>query len=84
MVETGKWVKIGALEEVRVRGKPAALVRGTWGAMGPPYSDRVTSAGWDHSSVSLTWFSDGLVYMILANPEAVTAEDLLRMAESMR
>lgn len=76
--EHGAWVVgEGAVEEAEVAGNPAALVRGAWAVdtgeylMGDP--------------LSLTWSRDGqLVYTLYGSASALSVEEMIAIAESIR
>jgi hypothetical protein len=65
----------GSAEMVQVRGTQAALVRGAWGA-----EDGAYDVG---RGLTLVWVEDGLVYTLHTPATDVTAETLIRMAESV-
>jgi len=64
-----------SVEEVQVRGRPAAVVRGGWDYETGEYQDN----GW----LKLTWEEHGVVYSLAGSEPAVSVDDLVRMAESM-
>jgi hypothetical protein len=64
----------GSVEEVKVHGEPAALVRGVWNAQ---------TQTWSQSSQTLFWRKDGIDYSLDA-PLDITTNDLVRIAESLQ
>ncbi|HEU0291105.1 MAG TPA: hypothetical protein VFR47_00110 [Anaerolineales bacterium] len=80
----------GSFEEVEVQGDPAVLVRGDWNwrvyqvvvVEGEP-----TARGfeWDEQNgLSLYWAEDDVAYLLWTYNPAVSADDLIKMAESAR
>ncbi len=64
----------GSVKEVQVNGEPAALVQGVWNAQ---------TQTWIQSSQTLLWRRDGVDYR-LGGPLDISADDLVRMAESLK
>lgn len=64
----------GSVEEVKVNGEPAALVRGVWNAQ---------TQTWSESSQTLFWRREGVDYRLSA-PLDISTNDLVRMAESLQ
>ncbi len=65
-----------SVEEVSIAGRPAALVRGGW--------DRDTKRyGTQYGILRLQWERDGLVLTLSGTEDATSADDLVRMAESI-
>jgi hypothetical protein len=64
----------GSAEEVVVGGAPAALVRGAWSAEDGTYDAS--------RSVALVWVEAELVYILRTWDSGISAEELIRMAES--
>lgn len=64
----------GSLEEVKIHGEPAALVRGVWNAQ---------TQTWSQSSQTLFWRREGVDYRLSA-PLDISTNALVRMAESLR
>lgn len=88
-VSTGP-VAPGSFEEVEVQGEPAVLVRGDWNwrvyqvvvVEGEP-----TARGfeWDEQNgLSLYWTDGDVAYLLWTYNPAVSAEDLIKMAESAK
>lgn len=67
---------LGSVEEVVVNGEPAALVRGAWHADEGTYD---TTRG-----VVLVWVTHDLVHSLRSSDARVSAQELVRMAESVR
>jgi|YNPNPStandDraft_1061719.scaffolds.fasta_scaffold02796_9 hypothetical protein len=65
----------GSVEEVTIKGQPAALVRGAWN----PTTQEWRSTGLVH----LHWAAGKMVYQLVTGEGAVSTADLVRMAESM-
>ena len=73
-----KWeVDLDHLTEVQINGQPAGLTGGGWNA---------DTGTWDTSTsevnnLTLTWMRDNVMYQLMT--PGATAEDLIRMAESI-
>ncbi len=62
------------MQEVKVNGEPAALIRGVWVD---------NSKTWDVHEQTLRWLHDGIDYTLSA-PLDISTNDLVRMAESLQ
>ena len=65
----------GAVEEVQINGRVMALVRGSWKPSGE-YS-------MTHGVFTLNWVEDGVYYHLEGSPTNVSAEELIKMVESI-
>ena len=83
----------GSFKEVKVRGHPAVLVRGDWdwrrhvveGETTELESNTGPELHWDEQNgLSLYWTESDVAYLLWTYNPAVTAEDLIKMAESAR
>jgi len=81
-------VAAGSFEEVEVQGHPAVLVRGDWNGRlyqvvvveGEPTAQEFE---WDEQNgLSLYWTDGDVAYLLWTYNPAVSAEDLIKMAES--
>jgi hypothetical protein len=68
-------VDLDHLQEVQVNGQPAGLTQGGWDA------DTGEWGGAGAGNVTLTWIHGDLMYQLMS--PGVTAEELIRMAESI-
>lgn len=76
----------GSYEEVQVLGQPAVLVHGDWGEpwMSGPMMNRKYEFKWDKKrGLQLHWVDGEVMYHLLTHAQ-VSAEDLVKMAESAR
>jgi hypothetical protein len=83
----GMSVPPGSYEEVQVHGQPAVLVRGDWNWEDAPWATGETFVGeyeykWDQKRALQLYWVDGEVFYRLYTNADVSAEDLIRMAES--
>lgn len=69
-------VGIGGVEEVTVNGQPAALVRGAWNPKTKTWSPK--------GLVHLRWGQGKVVYQLITVEGALSTEELVRMAESVK
>jgi len=68
----------GSFEKIQVWGNPAVLVRGDFDWRRQPLE-------WnEQNGLSLYWTDGNVAYLLWTNNPAVSAEDLIRMAESAR
>jgi hypothetical protein len=81
----------GSFEEVEVQGRPAVLVRGDWNWHMQVVEEETTEMEtemeleWDEQNgISLYWTDGEVSYLLWTHNPAVSAEDLVKMAESMR
>jgi hypothetical protein len=76
----------GSYEEVQVLGQPAVLIHGDWEEpymSGPPQKQKYEFK-WDKKrGLQLHWIDGDVMYQLVARAQ-VSAEDLIRMAESAR
>lgn len=66
----------GSVEEVQIRGDPAALVRGAWGQVNGQKQ-------WTSGAFTLSWIHQGSVYEISSTGNFLKAEELINIAESI-
>ncbi len=78
----------GSFEEVEVQGRPAVLVRGDWNWWHMQVVEDETAEmelEWDEQNgISLYWTDGDISYLLWTYDPAVSAEDLIKMAESVR
>ena len=89
------WLPVapGSYKEVQIHGQPAVLVQGDWDLQGmvyelPPGREIDTNgqvvAKWDkRRGVQLHWLDGEVMYSLYAGTN-VSAEDLIKMAESAK
>jgi hypothetical protein len=85
----GEPVPPGSYEEVQLHGQPAVLIRGDWNWEEAPWATGETSVGgyeykWDKKRALQLYWVDGEVFYRLYTRAKVSAEDLIKMAESER
>lgn len=76
----------GTAEAVSINGDPGLLVRGSCGYIVSNSSQDIgeLELAWDENVNTLVWQSNGVDYFLHSQSPEVSAEDLVRMAESAR
>ncbi len=83
-VATGM-VAPGSFKEVEVQGHPAVLVRGDWNWYMQPVEGEPQALQWDENfGLSLYWTDENVSYRLWTYNPAVSAKDLIEMAESAK
>jgi hypothetical protein len=86
-ISTGP-VAPGSFEEVQIQGRPAVLVQGDWEGwpMLTMEGERTEmELNWDEQNgLSLYWTDGDVAYLLWTYNPAVSADDLIKMAESAR
>jgi hypothetical protein len=84
--ELSAWVHTGTAEAVTINGNPGVLIRGGCGFVSPPQplDSGVVERVWDDNFNELKWRDSGVTYDLITLGPAVSADDLVKMAESAR